>query len=314
MRHPPRRTRARAAVTAAVALSGLLTAGPAQAAPAPDPEKLGRQAEILTEQYNGKRLALKRALLAQRAAERQARQARAEYERVRGQASALAAARYMTPGAESEVSLFIGDDPQIALDQSAASRYLAAQQVQQLRGLALSRMRYERSAGAARERTAEIRRIAKDLAAKKARIEKLISRIPASRGAGGAPSNVAAPASGKVSVVVNAALSRVGTPYSWGAAGPNSFDCSGLMLWSYAKVGMNLPHYTGAQYNMGTRVSSLSQAKPGDILFFYPDLGHNGMYLGNGKMVHAPRSGKNVEVVDLAQYWAGQFVGAGRLL
>jgi cell wall-associated NlpC family hydrolase len=99
----------------------------------------------------------------------------------------------------------------------------------------------------------------------------------------------------------------------YGASGPNSFDCSGLMLWAYDKAGMSLPHYTGAQYNMGTRVPR-SQVQPGDILFFYPDLGHNGMYIGNGKMVHAPRSGKNVEVVDLAQYWWGQFTGATRLL
>jgi cell wall-associated NlpC family hydrolase len=86
------------------------------------------------------------------------------------------------------------------------------------------------------------------------------------------------------------------------------------MLWAYKKVGMNLPHYTGAQYNMGTRISSRSQLRPGDILFFYPDLGHNGMYIGGGKMVHAPRSGKNVEVVDLAPYWGSNFVGASRIL
>ncbi|MFC5744503.1 C40 family peptidase [Actinomadura rugatobispora] len=304
----------RAAAAAAVVVAGLLTAaGPVRAAPAPDPEKLGRQAEILTEQYNGKRLALKKARLAQRAAERQARQAGADYETVRRKAGVLAASQYMTPGAESEVSLFIGDEPQVALDRSAASSYLAAQQVQQLRELALTRMRYERSAGAARERTAEIQKLTKDLAGKKARIEKLISKIPASRArTGGAPPRSSS-ASGRAGTVVNAALSRVGTPYVYGAAGPNSFDCSGLMLWSYAKVGMNLPHYTGAQYNMGTRVSR-GQVRPGDILFFYPDLGHNGMYIGGNKMVHAPRSGKNVEVVDLAAYWWGQFTGATRLL
>jgi cell wall-associated NlpC family hydrolase len=298
---------------AAIFVSGLLTAGPVQAAPEQDPEKLGRQAEILTEQYNAKRLALKKARLAQRSAERQARQTAVEYETVRRKAGQLAAIRYMTPGAESEVSLFTGDGPQEALDQSATSHYLVTQQVQQLRVIAVNRMRYERSAAAARQRTAEIQRLTKELAAKKAKIEKLISKIPAARGGGAAP-NVSVPASGKASVVINAALSRVGKPYVYGAAGPNSFDCSGLMLWAYAKVGMSLPHYTGAQYEMGTRISSLSQARPGDILFFYPDLGHNGMYIGNGKMVHAPRSGKNVEVVDLAQYWSGQFSGATRLL
>jgi cell wall-associated NlpC family hydrolase len=307
-----RRMPLRAGVTASIAVSGLLVAGPVQAAP--DPDKLGRQAEILTEQYNAKRVALKKARLAQRAAERQVRRTEAEYGIVRRKAGQLAAARYMTPGAESEVSLFIGDGPQEALDQSAASRYLIAQQLQQLRDLAVARMRYERSAGAARQRTAEIQRLTKELAAKKAKIEKLISKIPASREGGAAPPSVSAPASGKAGVVVNAALSRVGKPYVYGAAGPDSFDCSGLMLWAYAKIGMNLPHYTGAQYEMGTRISSRGQVQPGDILFFYPDLGHNGMYIGNGKMVHAPRSGKNVEVVDLAQYWWGQFSGATRLL
>ncbi|WP_344595570.1 C40 family peptidase [Actinomadura vinacea] len=305
----------RAATVAAIVVSGLLTTtGPVQAAPAPDPDKLGRQAEILTEEYNGKRLALKKARLAQKAAERQARQAGADYENVRRKAGVLAASQYMTPGAESEVSLFIGDEPQVALDQSAASRYLAAQQVQQLRELALTRMRYERSAGAARTRTAEIQKLTKDLAAKKAKIEKLISKIPKSRGGSSGGAAQSSSAKGKAGVVVNAALSRVGTPYVYGAAGPSSFDCSGLMLWAYNKIGMNLPHYTGAQYNMGRRISSQSQLQPGDIMFFYPDLGHNGMYIGGGKMVHAPRSGKDVEVVDLAAYWAGQFVGASRLL
>jgi cell wall-associated NlpC family hydrolase len=304
----------RAAVTAVVVTSGLLTAGPVQAAPTPDPEKLGRQAEILTEQYNGKRLELKKARRAQRAAERQAKQAQAEYEEVRSKAGALAASQYMMPGAGSEVSLFIGDEPQVALDQSAASSYLAQQQVQKLREIVVMRMRYERSAGAARERTGQIERLTKELAAKKAKIEKLISKIPASRGGTGGAPPASSSVSGRAGVVVNAALSRVGTPYVYGAAGPNSFDCSGLMLWAYAKIGMNLPHYTGAQYEMGTRISSRSQVQPGDILFFYGDLGHNGMYIGNGKMVHAPRSGKNVEVVDLALYWWGQFQGASRLL
>jgi cell wall-associated NlpC family hydrolase len=304
----------RAGAAVVVVVCGLLVSGPVQAAPKPTAEELGRQAEILTEQYNGKRLALSRARQARRAAEQQLRRSNADYERVRRDAGTLAAARYMTPGAESEVALFMNGDPQVALDQGAATHYLATQQTMRLRELVIARMRYERSAAAARQRAAAIERITGDLAKKKARIEKLISRIPATGQKIGSPPNISVPASGKAAVVVNAALSRVGMPYVWGAAGPGSFDCSGLMLWAYRKAGMNLPHYTGSQYNMGTRISSLNQVRPGDVLFFYPDLGHNGMYIGGGKMVHAPRSGKNVEVVDLATYWGGHFVGASRIL
>jgi cell wall-associated NlpC family hydrolase len=306
------RTRVRAGTAAVVVVSGLLLTGPVQAAPKPNAEELGRKAEIITEQYNAKRLALARATSAKQAAERQLQRANAQYEQMRQSVGALAAENYMRPGAESEIALLAGDDPQAALDQSAASRYLANQRTNQLRQFIVTRMSYERTAAVASDRAAEISQITAELAKKKKAIEKLISKIPKAKPSGGAPT-ISVPDSGKASTVVNAALSRVGMPYVYGAAGPGSFDCSGLMLWAYAKVGMNLPHYTGAQYNLGNRVSR-SQVRPGDILFFYPDLGHNGMYIGNDKMVHAPRTGKNVEVVNLADYYWGNFTGAVRIL
>jgi cell wall-associated NlpC family hydrolase len=106
------------------------------------------------------------------------------------------------------------------------------------------------------------------------------------------------------------ALSRRGDPYVWGAAGPNSFDCSGLVLWAYAKVGISLPHFTGDQWQMGVHVGR-NQLQPGDLVFFYPDIGHVGLYIGNGLMVDAPDFGENVQVQPVM--W-NVYVGAVRIV
>jgi peptidoglycan DL-endopeptidase CwlO len=94
---------------------------------------------------------------------------------------------------------------------------------------------------------------------------------------------------------LKAALTRIGDPYVWGAAGPDSFDCSGLVMWAYAQVGISLEHFTGDQWNEGEHVS-ISQLEPGDLVFFYADLGHVGMYIGNGLMVDAPTFGQDVQI------------------
>jgi peptidoglycan DL-endopeptidase CwlO len=106
------------------------------------------------------------------------------------------------------------------------------------------------------------------------------------------------------------ALSRRGSPYVWGGAGPRDFDCSGLVMWAYAKVGISLPHYTGLQWNMGIHVSR-SQLQPGDLVFFYPDISHVGLYIGDGLMVDAPDFG---EVVQVQPVMWNVYVGAARIV
>ena len=112
--------------------------------------------------------------------------------------------------------------------------------------------------------------------------------------------------------VAKIALKAVGVPYSWGGASMSGFDCSGLVHWAYGRLGIDVPHSSYALYDMGSRVAR-SRMKPGDVLFF-SGLGHVGLYLGRGRMVHAPRSGRTVEVVRLrGSHYGARLVGARRV-
>jgi peptidoglycan DL-endopeptidase CwlO len=113
---------------------------------------------------------------------------------------------------------------------------------------------------------------------------------------------------------VKAALGTVGTPYRWGGESPTSgFDCSGLVRWAYGRVGVELPHNSYALYGEGRRVRE-TRMEVGDILFF-EGLGHVGLYLGDGRMVHSPQTGRNVEVVRLdATNYGARLVGARRIV
>lgn len=111
--------------------------------------------------------------------------------------------------------------------------------------------------------------------------------------------------------VARIALSEVGVPYVWGGESPSGFDCSGLVRFAYGQVGISLPHSSYALYDTGRAVSRTS-LRPGDILFF-SGLGHVGIYVGNGRMVHAPQTGQDVEVVSLSSGYGASFVAARRV-
>ncbi|MDQ2968247.1 MAG: C40 family peptidase [Actinomycetota bacterium] len=109
------------------------------------------------------------------------------------------------------------------------------------------------------------------------------------------------------------ALREVGVPYRWGGASPAAgFDCSGLVYWSYGRLGIELPHSSYALYDQGRRVAR-SRMKAGDLIFF-SGLGHVGIYIGRGRMVHAPHSGTRVQVVRLARSsYGARIVGVRRV-
>jgi len=126
----------------------------------------------------------------------------------------------------------------------------------------------------------------------------------------GSEARSAPPASGGAGTAVAAAEAEVGKPYVYGAAGPDSYDCSGLMLWAWGKAGVSLSHSAQAQYSETTRVP-ISDMQPGDIIFFGEStgsIGHNAMYVGGGQMVEAAHTGTNIRIVPVRD----GIVGAGR--
>ena len=126
------------------------------------------------------------------------------------------------------------------------------------------------------------------------------------RASGGGSYAGSAPSNSYGNTVLSAAYSRLGCPYKWGAAGPNAFDCSGFVQWCYARAGVSLPHSSSAQKNAGTQIS-VSAAQPGDILW---KSGHVGIYIGNGKYIHAPQTG---DVVKISSVSGSGFVCAVRV-
>ena len=101
-----------------------------------------------------------------------------------------------------------------------------------------------------------------------------------------------------VSAAVAEAQRQIGKPYQWGAAGPDSFDCSGLTMWAWGHAGVSLPHYTKAQYDATTHIS-ISDLQPGDLVFFGSDFHHMGLYVGGGQMIEAPHTGANVRYASI---------------
>lgn len=120
---------------------------------------------------------------------------------------------------------------------------------------------------------------------------------PPSAGMPGLPF-VSPPGGSDRSAVVQAALTQVGTPYAWGGAAPGGFDCSGLVMWAFQQAGIALPHSSQALAHGGQPVS-LSDLQPGDVLTFYADASHAGIYVGDGLMIHSSTYGVPVRVVPM---------------
>ena len=155
--------------------------------------------------------------------------------------------------------------------------------------------------------TSTAKAIAADAAATNAAAEK---KAAAAKAAAAIPAHVPAPTpSGDAPTVSTGtgvgaqalaiAQGKIGRPYVWGAAGPNAFDCSGLVMWAFKQAGVSLPRTSAAQSQAGTAVSK-TQLQPGDLVFFYSPVSHVGIYMGDGKVLDATQSGEPVQISDMA--------------
>jgi cell wall-associated NlpC family hydrolase len=315
-------------VTGTVLAAGLaapLAPRSAEAKPAPgidalrrQADQLGTQLEQLTEQYDGLRVRLQQAQRATEIAKATSRRESVALKAVQQRVGRLAALRYMHSAPDEAPALFSSRDPQALLDQAATLHYFTQQDDIQVRQLTTAIQNAERAWQNAQERALQAAQLKVWLKQKKTAIQKTLEKVrrpllkdAVERASRGEPVPEIPGGSSKALGAVRAALTQLGVPYVWGGATPGKgFDCSGLTMWAYRQVGVNLPHYGGDQWNAGIHVSR-SQLQPGDLVFFYSDIHHMGMYLGDGKFIHAPHTGDHVRVADLS---TRPFAGAVRVV
>lgn len=312
-----------AAAAATAALSGAATQ-PASADPsggAPDHasqldrlDRLYQQAERATQKYDAaqehtQRLRAELSALQDRAAKGQER-----VNQLRDELGNLAASQYRDGGVDPAVALLMSDGPGDYLDRAATLDRISDQQAARLRQLQDAERVLLRHRDQAAAKLAELRHAGSVLRDRKEAVQqslaaarRILDALPAaeradySRDTGRRASRDRAlpeipdlPASSdRAALAVAAAERMVGAPYVWGAAGPNAFDCSGLMLYAYRQAGVSLPRTSQEQRDAGPHVP-LGQARPGDLVIYRGDASHVGMYVGGGQVVHAPYPGARV--------------------
>ena len=281
--------------------------------------KLNEQVEELVEKYNQVQEKLKVAKKKYQAKMKAGREELATFNQLQERVAQMAADAYKA-GNTGDVAGFVGaDDPQAVLDQAAVFQHLARNRSSELAQFLGSAQRLRREQAQAKAAYDEVAKQAKELKAKKAEVEKGIAKqkkllaqlgVGTSSG-GGVGGTYTGPASGPARVALNFAYAQLGKPYRYGAEGPDAYDCSGLTMKSWAAAGVGITRTTNSQYAATRRVAR-NALQPGDLVFFN-NLNHVGLYVGGGKMIHAPRTGKNVEIVDITSgYYASNYYGAGR--
>ncbi|MER5859480.1 NlpC/P60 family protein [Streptomyces sp. NPDC059688] len=316
----PSRTRVTVLTTAAAAAVAL-SANAANAAPSEKlskdevkakVDKLYEQAEQATEKYNGAKEKQQKLQKEISTVQDDVARGQQELNKLRDGLGSLATAQYRSGGIDPSVQLLLSSNPDDYLDKASTLDQLSSQQVdalkkiqdkqrelaqeraeaaEKLKDLSSTRTQLEEKKKEVQGKLAEAQRLLNTLTAKEkaalAAKQERANRSSSDRvDLGDAP-----PASGRASAAFSAAQSKIGTPYVYGATGPSSFDCSGLTSWAYGQAGVSIPRTSEAQANYGTRVYSQSDLKVGDLVFFYGDLHHVGLYAGNGQVLHAPHTG-----------------------
>ncbi|MQA09428.1 MAG: NlpC/P60 family protein [Pseudonocardiaceae bacterium] len=326
---------AASAVIAAVSyVSAPAIADPADPAPPSASEalqkyrKLTTEAEKLNERHlraqddlRAKQGELQKANGDLESAKQSERQARADEQRYRGHVDQLADASFQGARFNKLSALLTGESAQDFLDRSSALNVLASDKAEALDRLssavdqassaqqkaADAQRRAERAKNAAEKLTKDIEKRKQELNDQIAEVEEAAGLLsnedqdslssPGDQGSFLAPPGAAGEA-------MQAALNKRGSPYAWGATGPDSFDCSGLTSWAYEQAGVSIPRSSSAQSENGQPVDR-SELQPGDLVFFGSPVHHVGIYVGDDQMVHAPTEGDVVKVAPLQDDYSG---------
>lgn len=316
----PSRTRVTVLTTAAAAAVALSS----QAANAAPSEKLSKdevkakvdklyeQAEQATEKYNGAKE--KQEKLQKEISTIQDNVARGQEDlnKLRDGLGTMASAQYRSGGIDPSVQLFLSSDPDDYLDKASTLDQLSGQQVEALKKIQDKQRELAQDRAEATDKLKDLAATRTELGKKKkevqgklAEAQRLLNTLTAKEKADLAAKEERAnrsaservdlgnttSASGRAAAAFSAAQSKIGSPYVYGATGPSSFDCSGLTSWAYAQAGVGIPRTSQAQASAGQRIYSQSDLRVGDLVLFYGDLHHVGLYAGNGQVLHAPRTG-----------------------
>ncbi|MGP4025277.1 NlpC/P60 family protein [Actinomadura sp. 3N407] len=280
-------------------------------------EEMGQKVEKFNQLNEKLKIAKKKYTIASKSSKEE----QAAFEEQRSKIAQMAAAAYKN-GDTNNVTGFVGtNDPQAILDQAAVFSHLSQERSSQLTQFLATAQRLRREEAQAKASYEDVQAKTKELREQKKKLDKEVAKQKAllrrlgggtsSGGSGSVGGTYNGPASGSARTALNFAYAQLGKPYQYGAEGPNSYDCSGLTMKAWAAAGVSITRTTHSQYAATKRVSK-SNLQPGDLVFF-SGLGHMGMYVGGGKMIHAPRTGKNVEVVTITSgYYLNNYYGAGR--
>lgn len=226
-----------------------------------------------------------------------------------GQVGDMASYFYMNGRASEVSSLLNAKSPDQFLYQLVTLEQISTYQRIKISGVAKQKDKYaaqkaelDKLIATLKEQDAALAKQKKSIQAEMDRLQRLRIQAYGTSTVGGKLRIGACPAvmpGGKRAIAVKKACSMIGRPYVWGANGPSSFDCSGLTQYAWAAAGVSLAHYTGDQYKETSYVSR-ANLQPGDLVFFYGDRHHVGIYVGNGLMVHAPHSGDQVRMAYIS--------------
>ena len=278
-----------------------------------DLEQLGTQVSQLDEQLNQAKIELDRLNAQLAEAQRTARVQFGSLDRIQSRIAVQAAAEYRGGGLGSIAALLSGEDSTTIVQKAETLNLLAQQDGDLLAAARAEQQIYEAAvAQVKRAKAAQAREVA-GIGKRKREIERKLNQLERLRSQIGDPRSVPLPSdlpspTGPASIAVHTALAQLGKPYVWGAAGPGSFDCSGLTMYSWRAAGVSLPHSSAAQYSALPHVSQ-SALEPGDLVFFGSPIHHVGLYIGKGLMVAAPSSGR---VVQIQEVFRSDYVGAAR--
>jgi cell wall-associated NlpC family hydrolase len=241
----------------------------------------------------------------------------AEYNRQKAELGDAIAQQQMDAPLGPSASLLSSGDPDQFLAGLGAVQALNSTRADALEKFGETSKELKNRRAQLQDRKAELAAAQKDADAKRAKIRKQytdakaeLARLTASEQATFNASDTNMPevdASGRAKTAINFALAQLGDPYVYGGTGPDSWDCSGLIMKAWAAAGVSLPRVVGPQMAATTRVP-MNALQPGDLVA-YGDMSHIGMYLGGGKVVHAPRPGKSVEITTLSGFSVGGRVG-----